>query len=153
MPAVCEQCRYGSVDDYQFVYVLAQSEKVCQLFNVLTVKQTAEACALFVIHTRQLHNTHMGEVLWSCAQISPYRMHGAVKAEFLAEIVIFPGVPLIHTVKQSCLTCEEGLQLEQVVAVMCRGTHRQCHSPSLEVVTVEGETEVACQGNEIAVLP
>ena len=55
--------------------------------------------------------------------------------------------------QEPCLTQEDGLHLEEVVTVMIHGSERQIHSPLLEGIAIDAETVVACQGDEVSVLP
>ena len=73
----------------------------------------------------------------------------------IAFLECFLLVPLWNCgeLEQTGLPHEDGFYLEQVVAMMGNTCHWNAFRPCFEGVSVDTETEIACQGHEISRLP
>ena len=56
-------------------------------------------------------------------------------------------------VEQSRLSQEDGLNLEEVVAVVGNSREGDVGSPLLEGLAIDAESEIACKGHEIGIFP
>ena len=131
-------------------------------------QELAEACTAMIIEVGQLRDADMRKVLGAQAEESPQLVIHRLHRELMGQIEVFVSqareVAIIECIlliafgdgmelQEPCLTQEDGLHLEEVVTVMIHGSERQIHSPLLEGIAIDAETVVACQGDEVSVLP
>ena len=110
----------------------------------------------------------MGEVLRPQSEEPPkFKIH-RFHREFVSQIEVlvaeFREVTLVkgrllvivwHRLQfqQSRLSHEDGLNLEEVVAVMSHGTERNAPGPLLKHIAVDAKTVVTGKGHEVSILP
>ena len=143
-------------------------EQRLQLVDGLTVDELAQTGAALVVEIGQLGQTDVGEVLRPQAEEVPlagiHRLHRELMGQILilvaqtGQVAVVEGVLLAvfgHGVEfeESGLSEEDGLYLEEVVAVVGDGVHGHAERPLLEGVAVDAEAVVAGEGDEVGILP
>lgn len=121
-----------------------------------------------MIELCQLRYAYVRKVLRPHPEKLPHAGVDGSKAKLMRHILIFLAqtveIALLDCVvavrfgygvilKQTCLSHEYGLNLEQVVAVMSHALQRNAHCPSLKCVAVDAESVVARHRYEERRLP
>ena len=104
-------------------------------------------------HPCQLHQSHVGEILRTSAEILPHRPVHLLQPEFMLEISILLRVSLLHPFEQPCLPREHSFQLKQLRPVMPRLCQVNICGPSLKRLSVDTKAKVVRKSLKISLLP
>lgn len=133
-------------------------EQGCHLIEALGIEHTGEVESLLVVEHGELGDADVGEVLGTKPEELPDGWVDGCEGEFLPQVAVFllqASVLIIVEVgfQQSCLSEEDGFNLEEVVAMLRHGMHRDGIRPLLEGITVDAEAETSGKSNEEGALP
>ena len=143
-------------------------EQRLQLVDGLAVDELAQTGTALVVEIGQLGQTDVGEVLRPQAEEVPlagiHRLHRELMGQILVlvaqtgQVAVAEGALLAvlgHGVQlqKSGLSEEDGLYLEEVVAVVGHGVHGHVERPLLEGFAVDAEAVVTGQRDEVGILP
>ena len=143
-------------------------EQLLQLLHRFAPHQLAQSCLLLIIEVCQLRDADMREVLRAQAEEAPqveiHRFHREFMGQIEVLVAQFGEVALVECrllivcrhglqLEQSGLPHEDGLYLEEVVAMMGHSLEGYALRPLLEGVVVDAEAVVAGEGHEVGALP
>ena len=143
-------------------------QALCQTCHIVALDELRESSLLVIIEIGQLGNADVRKVLGTQSQESPAIVVHWLQRELMGQILVFVAqlgkIAFVQRIllvtfrngihfQQSCLPHEDGLNLEEVVAMFSYCIQGDMTCPLLESVTINAKTVVTGQRHEVGIFP